>query len=243
MADPQREVWITGIGIVSTLGEGPDAHWQALTAGARKPLSEAFAPYAVHPLAPVNFDTQIPKKGDQRQMEAWQRIGTYAAGLALDRVGLRRQEALLHGVAVRQPRREVERVGTDLAVHVAKARGQEQPPAVAGVGADHDGFGFEGFEGVVVLVGVGDEDGEVALEERADGDEGQFESPLVHAEGGGRGGGCEDRASQRRREQRRSRRAHLAEGTVRNYLSSAQAKLQAANRHEAAAIARRQGWI
>jgi two-component system response regulator DesR len=40
-----------------------------------------------------------------------------------------------------------------------------------------------------------------------------------------------------------ARRAHLAEGTVRNYLSSAQAKLQAANRHEAAAIARRQGWI
>ena len=40
-----------------------------------------------------------------------------------------------------------------------------------------------------------------------------------------------------------ARRAHLAEGTVRNYLSSAQAKLQASNRHEAVAIARRQGWI
>ena len=40
-----------------------------------------------------------------------------------------------------------------------------------------------------------------------------------------------------------ARRAHLAEGTVRNYLSSAQAKLQAANRHEAVSIARRQGWI
>ena len=88
-ADAQREVWITGIGIVSTLGEGPDTHWQALTSGTKKPLSEAFAPYAVHPLAPVNFDTQIPKKGDQRQMEAWQRIGTYAAGLALDSAGVK----------------------------------------------------------------------------------------------------------------------------------------------------------
>src|SRR5699024_6245216 len=39
-----------------------------------------------------------------------------------------------------------------------------------------------------------------------------------------------------------ARPAHLAEGTVRNYVSSAQAKLQAANRHEAVAIARRQGW-
>lgn len=40
-----------------------------------------------------------------------------------------------------------------------------------------------------------------------------------------------------------ARRAHLAEGTVRNYLSNAQTKLQASNRHEAVAIARRHGWI
>ena len=43
----------------------------------------------VHTLAPVEFDKQIPKKGDQRQMEPWQRIGTYAAGLALDSAGLK----------------------------------------------------------------------------------------------------------------------------------------------------------
>jgi 3-oxoacyl-[acyl-carrier-protein] synthase II len=43
----------------------------------------------VHPLAPLNFDAQIPKKGDQRQMEAWQRIGTYAAGLALESAGVK----------------------------------------------------------------------------------------------------------------------------------------------------------
>ena len=30
MADAPREAWITGIGIVSCLGEGPEAHWQAL---------------------------------------------------------------------------------------------------------------------------------------------------------------------------------------------------------------------
>ena len=47
-------------------------------------IPRAFAPYIVHPLAPINLDKQIPKKGDQRQMEPWQRIGTYAAGLALD---------------------------------------------------------------------------------------------------------------------------------------------------------------
>lgn len=38
-------------------------------------------------------------------------------------------------------------------------------------------------------------------------------------------------------------RAHLAAGTVRNYLSSAAAKLDAVNRHEAAHRARRHGWI
>ena len=49
----------------------------------------------MHPLAPINFDTQIPKKGDQRQMEAWQRIGTYAAGLALDSAGLKGNAEML----------------------------------------------------------------------------------------------------------------------------------------------------
>ena len=83
MTDAKREAWITGIGIVSSLGEGAQAHLDALDQG--KPVFDAttFDPCIVHPLAAVDFDTQIPKK-DQRQMEPWQRIGTYAAGLALD---------------------------------------------------------------------------------------------------------------------------------------------------------------
>ena len=40
-----------------------------------------------------------------------------------------------------------------------------------------------------------------------------------------------------------ARRASLSPGTVRNYLSSAVTKLGAANRHDAAATARRMGWI
>ncbi len=43
----------------------------------------------------MNLDTQIPKKGDQRQMEAWQRIGTYAAGLALDSAGVKGNKEIL----------------------------------------------------------------------------------------------------------------------------------------------------
>src|SRR5437667_6923503 len=89
------EAWITGIGILSCLGEGPDAHWQRLLEPRPVADSERFAPYVVHPLAPVNFDKQIPKKGDQRQMEAWQRIGTYSAGLALDSAGIKGNAEIL----------------------------------------------------------------------------------------------------------------------------------------------------
>ena len=90
-----KEAWITGIGIVSSLGEGLDAHWDALNARRINVDEKRFAPYVVHPLAPVSFDAQIPKKGDQRQMEAWQRIGTYAAGLALDSAGVKGDQEIL----------------------------------------------------------------------------------------------------------------------------------------------------
>jgi 3-oxoacyl-[acyl-carrier-protein] synthase II len=95
MAEAAREAWITGIGIISCLGEGPQAHWQKLTAGQPTADTTMFAPYVVHPLAAINFDAQIPKKGDQRQMEAWQRIGTYAAGLALDSAAVKGKPEIL----------------------------------------------------------------------------------------------------------------------------------------------------
>ncbi|HVY59767.1 MAG TPA: beta-ketoacyl-ACP synthase [Xanthobacteraceae bacterium] len=90
-----REAWITGIGILSCLGEGPEAHWQGLMDGKPHVDVDTFAPCIVHPLPTVDFDKQIPKKGDQRQMEPWQRIGTYAAGLALDSAGVKGQAELL----------------------------------------------------------------------------------------------------------------------------------------------------
>jgi len=95
MAEGAREAWITGIGIVSSLGEGPDAHWRKLMAAQPGADTTTFAPFIVHPLAAINFDAQIPKKGDQRQMEPWQRIGTYAAGLALDSAGVKGKTDIL----------------------------------------------------------------------------------------------------------------------------------------------------
>ena len=90
------DVVITGIGIVSSLGLGTDAHWQALTKREPVPVVdfERFSPYIVHPLPEIDWSTQIPKRGDQRQMETWQRLGTYTAGLALEDAGIKEEEEL-----------------------------------------------------------------------------------------------------------------------------------------------------
>jgi 3-oxoacyl-[acyl-carrier-protein] synthase II len=90
-----NEVVITGIGLLSCLGEGPDAHWQALTSGAIPVLEkQKFAPYTVHPLPEIDWSLQIQRRSDQRQMETWQRIGTYTAGLALADAGMKEDAAL-----------------------------------------------------------------------------------------------------------------------------------------------------
>jgi 3-oxoacyl-[acyl-carrier-protein] synthase II len=93
-----RDALITGIGLVSCLGEGIEAHWAALNRdGGFQPVLDttSFAPWPVHPMTPLELDRQIPKRGDQRQMEPWQRIGTYAAGLALESAGVKGNAGLL----------------------------------------------------------------------------------------------------------------------------------------------------
>ena len=124
----RKEVWITGIGLVSSLGEGLDAHWDALNAKRVNVDEKRFAPYIVHPLAPVSFDTQIPKKGDQRQMEAWQRIGTYAAGLALDSAGVKGNQEILSRMDMVIAAGGGERdIAVDTAILNADAQGNASP--------------------------------------------------------------------------------------------------------------------
>src|SRR6202022_4698113 len=127
MTEP-KEAWITGIGIVSSLGEGLDAHWDALNARRINVDEKRFAPYIVHPLAPISFDVQIPKKGDQRQMEGWQRIGTYAAGLALDSAGVKGNQEILGRMDMIVAAGGGERdIAVDMAILNADAKGNSAP--------------------------------------------------------------------------------------------------------------------
>jgi len=90
-----RDPLITGIGLISCLGEGEAAHLAALDAFTPVVDESSFAPYPVHPMTALAMDTQIPKRGDQRQMEPWQRYGVYAAGLSLDSAKAKGDTALL----------------------------------------------------------------------------------------------------------------------------------------------------
>jgi 3-oxoacyl-[acyl-carrier-protein] synthase II len=92
MSKAQNDVVITGIGIVTCQGVGKEPHIALLTAdGSPKTIveTEKFKPYPVHPLPEIDWSQQIAKRGDQRQMENWQRIGVFAAGLALDDAGFK----------------------------------------------------------------------------------------------------------------------------------------------------------
>ncbi len=124
----QTEVWITGIGLATSLGEGLDANWAALQEKRINVDEKGFAPYIVHPLMPVSFDSQIPKKGDQRQMEAWQRIGTYAAGLALDSAGIKGNKDILSKIDMVVAAGGGERdLNVDTGILTAEAKGANAP--------------------------------------------------------------------------------------------------------------------
>jgi 3-oxoacyl-[acyl-carrier-protein] synthase II len=92
MSQSQNDVVITGVGIVTCQGVGKEPHVALLSASAApSPVveTERFQPYPIHPMPTIDWSQQIAKRGDQRQMENWQRLGVFAAGLALDDAGLK----------------------------------------------------------------------------------------------------------------------------------------------------------
>lgn len=95
MSEHGRAVWITGVGLLTTLGDSEEVH--SIELGRNRPNLDVglWAPYAHYPLGAFSFDAEISKKSDQRQMAQCQRIGTYAAGRALRAAGLKDRPDLL----------------------------------------------------------------------------------------------------------------------------------------------------
>ncbi len=87
----KNDVVITGIGLVTSLGVGVGAHEELLNGGAIAPAvnDQLIPPYPLHPMPEIDWNEQIPRRGDQRQMGNWQKLGVYAAGLALDDAGFK----------------------------------------------------------------------------------------------------------------------------------------------------------
>lgn len=93
-----REVCITGYGLLSPLGETPAAWWAALNdpAACRARVDEtATAPFPIHTVGDYDLAAQVPRPGDRRAMGPMMQYGAYAAGLALDMAGLKDDGALL----------------------------------------------------------------------------------------------------------------------------------------------------
>jgi 3-oxoacyl-[acyl-carrier-protein] synthase II len=94
----KREVWVTGCGLISSLGEGRAQHWAALGDPAQwqaRMDSRRHAPYSVHPMVALDLDRYLPRKGDQRAMGPLMHYGCYAAGMALAEAGVAGNAELL----------------------------------------------------------------------------------------------------------------------------------------------------
>lgn len=91
MEQKSIDVVVTGVGIVTSLGVGVDAHLEILRQDhvSAQIDDDIVAPYPVHKMPEIDWSAQIPRRGDQRQMGNWQRLGVFAAGLALEDAGFK----------------------------------------------------------------------------------------------------------------------------------------------------------
>ncbi|MFA5121822.1 beta-ketoacyl-ACP synthase [Zavarzinia sp.] len=93
-----REVWITGQGLLSPLGQDLEATWTGLhdpAAVKAAANTEFLPPFTVHSMSLPALDKFIPKRGDQRAMGPFMLAGCVAAAMAMEQAGLLGNEALL----------------------------------------------------------------------------------------------------------------------------------------------------
>jgi 3-oxoacyl-[acyl-carrier-protein] synthase II len=101
IARARRDVWVTGVWLVSSVGDGPQAHWTRLNDPcAPLPVQPGRAGWPVHPLPATDFSSQIPSRLDLKRMGPLQALGAYAAGRALESAGLKGSAEILSEAVV-----------------------------------------------------------------------------------------------------------------------------------------------
>jgi len=96
-----RDVCITGYGLLSPVGETPASWWAGLNDPAAwqgQVDADSCAPFIIHAVPEYDLSSQVPRPGDQRAMGPMMQYGAYASGLALDMAGLKGDEALLQQI-------------------------------------------------------------------------------------------------------------------------------------------------
>jgi 3-oxoacyl-[acyl-carrier-protein] synthase II len=95
-ANGQRDVWVTGVGLSSSIGDGAEEHWTRLGNPTTQELrTKSRAGHLIFPAAAVDLARHIPNRLDVKRWGAVQSLGVHAAGDALVNAGLKESTELL----------------------------------------------------------------------------------------------------------------------------------------------------
>jgi 3-oxoacyl-[acyl-carrier-protein] synthase II len=97
----KRDVWVTGVGLVSSIARNADDHWNRL----QSPVSPTVVELrktgcTVHPLLAMDYAAEIPDPMSRKRMGPLQALGVYTAGQALKSAALKDQPDILANAAV-----------------------------------------------------------------------------------------------------------------------------------------------
>lgn len=91
-----RDVWVTGVCLVSSIADGAEDHWDRLNFGVKPSIVHYQGTGClVHPLPATDFSSQIPNRLNLKRMGPLQALGVYAAGRALESAALTGKDDIL----------------------------------------------------------------------------------------------------------------------------------------------------